>query len=72
MNVRCADNSTAEFRATRVETYKKCNLPNRRVYGATRDAQLRLITCGGEYRKSEGSYQSNVVVYAKLNRTHRS
>ncbi|MEB8341949.1 class F sortase [Streptomyces endophyticus] len=70
VNVRRADGSTAEFRVTAVRTYKKSRFPNQLVYGATRDAQLRLITCGGEYRKSEGGYQSNVVVFAKLDGIH--
>jgi hypothetical protein len=34
------------------------------VYGATPAPELRLITCGGTFNYSTGSYLSNTVVYA--------
>jgi hypothetical protein len=30
------------------------------------DAELRLITCGGVFDRSTGSYLSNVVVFARM------
>jgi hypothetical protein len=36
------------------------------VYGPVPDAELRLITCGGQFDYSTGSYLSNVVAYAVL------
>ena len=60
-----ADGSVAEFTVYAVEVYAKTAFPDQRVYGPTRDPELRLLTCGGVYTKATG-YQSNVVVYARL------
>jgi LPXTG-site transpeptidase (sortase) family protein len=62
--VRRADGTLAVFRVTSVDTYRKDDFPTRSVYGATPDPELRLITCGGSFDPSLGSYLSNVVVYA--------
>ncbi|GAA1242789.1 class F sortase [Kitasatospora nipponensis] len=59
------DRSTAWFLVDAVEVYDRAAFPDRRVYGATPDPQLRLITCGGGYAKGRG-YLGNVVVYAHL------
>lgn len=63
-----ADRSTAEFSVYGIEVYAKKAFPDRRVYGATREPELRVITCGGNYTKATG-YQGNVVVYARLVRS---
>ena len=47
-----------------VRMYLKDHFPTRDVYGLTPDAELRLITCGGDFDASTGHYLSNVVVYA--------
>jgi len=60
-----ADGSTAHFRVDKVETYEKETFPTRAVYGTTRHAELRLITCSGEY-DTETGYLSNTVAYAHL------
>lgn len=44
--------------------YAKDRFPTASVYGPTPDAELRLITCGGQFDASVGSYEDNVVVYA--------
>jgi sortase (surface protein transpeptidase) len=59
-----ADGTTAEFRVTEVQQYPKDKFPTAAVYGATPDAELRLITCGGTFDSTTGHYLSNVVVYA--------
>ena len=59
------DGSTAVFRVDKVETYEKKAFPTRAVYGTTHHAELRLITCSGEY-DSETGYLSNTVAYAHL------
>jgi hypothetical protein len=59
-----ADGTTVRFVVDAVEQYAKDDFPAERVYGATADAQLRLITCGGGFDRSVGSYLDNVVVYA--------
>jgi Sortase domain len=61
-----ADGSTARFRVDAVHRYAKDDFPTTTVYGPTHDAQLRLITCGGEFDRAAGSYRDNVVVTATL------
>jgi len=62
--VRRADGTLALFRVTKVASYLKDRFPTAAVYGPTPDAELRLITCGGTFDPAQGSYLSNVVVYA--------
>ena len=62
--VKRADGTTAEFRVTSIQTYLKDQFPTEEVYGATPDAELRLITCGGAFDSATGHYLSNIVVYA--------
>lgn len=54
------------FTVTAREEYPKATFPTARVYGPTPGPELRLITCGGEFDKSRGSYRDNIVVYAVL------
>ena len=39
-------------------------VPTERVYGRTRNATLRLITCSGTFDHASGHYLDNTVVYA--------
>jgi hypothetical protein len=64
--VRRADGTLAAFTVTAVQQYAKNAFPTAAVYGSVPDAELRLITCGGTFDYSTGSYLSNVVVYARL------
>ncbi|KQS73798.1 peptidase C60 [Modestobacter sp. Leaf380] len=59
-----SDGSTLAFEVTRVAEYPKSDFATAEVYGPTVDAQLRLITCGGEFDRSRRSYTDNIVVYA--------
>jgi LPXTG-site transpeptidase (sortase) family protein len=52
------------FVVTSTGQYPKTAFPTSQVYGATPDAELRLITCGGQFDHSAKSYLDNVVVYA--------
>ncbi|MGN6679170.1 MAG: class F sortase [Streptosporangiaceae bacterium] len=61
-----ANGSVVTFRITAVRTYAKSRFPTHAVYGPVPDAELRLITCGGQFDYSTGSYLSNVVAYAVL------
>lgn len=61
-----ADGTMAIFTVTREHMYAKDRFPTKAVYGAVPDAELRLITCGGIFDRSTGSYLSNVVVFARL------
>lgn len=61
-----ADGSIVTYRVDAVQQYAKNAFPTRKVYGATKDAQLRLITCGGQYDSGAGGYRDNVVIFASL------
>lgn len=52
------------YRVTEVADYAKTAFPTVRVFGATTADELRLITCGGEFDSSVGSYEDNRVVFA--------
>jgi Sortase domain len=64
-----ADGTVAVFGVDRVERHPKDDFPTLEVYGNTDDAQLRLITCGGDFDSSARSYEDNVIAFATLVRT---
>ncbi|GAA3776722.1 class F sortase [Streptomyces coacervatus] len=61
-----ADGRTATFRVDSVETFRKNDFPSDRVYDDTPQAQVRLITCAGNYDRSVMDYTDNLVVFAHL------
>jgi LPXTG-site transpeptidase (sortase) family protein len=61
-----ADGTTVRFTVTSVDRYPKDEFPTEQVYGPTPRAELRLITCGGEFDADARSYRDNVVVSAVL------
>ena len=61
-----ADGTMAVFTVTKVRKFAKDEFPTAAVYGPVPDAELRVITCGGIFDRSRGSYLSNVVVFARL------
>ncbi|MGR6965695.1 class F sortase [Geodermatophilus sp. URMC 61] len=61
-----ADGTTARFTVTGVGRYPKDDFPTEAVYGPTPRAELRLVTCGGDFDRSRRSYLDNVVVSARL------
>ncbi len=63
-----ADGSTLTFRVLRVEERLRSRFPVTEVFWPTLRRELRLITCGGSYVRAAGGYQSNVIVYAVLDR----
>ncbi|MGY1858505.1 class F sortase [Modestobacter sp. SYSU DS0290] len=63
------DGSVAVFAVDRVERHPKDDFPTIEVYGDTDDAQLRLITCGGDFDSAARSYEDNVIAFATLVRT---
>ncbi|MEV0619770.1 class F sortase [Nonomuraea sp. NPDC050404] len=60
-----SDGSTVTFKVTRLARYPKNRIPNKEVYGPAKGAQLRLITCGGTFDRTRGSYRDNVIVFAQ-------
>jgi sortase (surface protein transpeptidase) len=65
------DGTTARFVVTAVEQHPKVAFPTVRVYGPTRDPELRLLTCGGRFDWSSHHYTDNVIVFARLDRIVR-
>jgi LPXTG-site transpeptidase (sortase) family protein len=61
-----ADGSTASFLVDSAETFAKDRFPSDRVYGDTDQAQVRLITCAGDYDRTVHDYKDNLVVFAHL------
>jgi len=61
-----ADGSTAVFTVDRSLSVPQQGFPTAEVYGPTPDAQLRLITCDGDYDRAAGRYRHNLVVFATL------
>ena len=59
-----ADHTTARFRVTRVERYRKTRFPSDLVYFPTLEPSLRLVTCGGSFDPASGHYRDNVIVLA--------
>lgn len=71
IDVTLADGVTAIFRVTGVREYAKDRFPAKIIYGATRYAALRLITCGGTFDRATGHYLSSTVVFASLESSRR-
>jgi sortase (surface protein transpeptidase) len=53
----------ARYRADRVDVYRKAALPYQDIFQFDVPERLVLITCGGEFDRSTGHYDSNVVAY---------
>ncbi|NEC92112.1 class F sortase [Streptomyces sp. SID12501] len=65
-SVNRSDRRTAVFVVDSVETFAKDDFPDERVYADTPQAQVRLITCAGDYDHSVRDYTDNLVVFAHL------
>ncbi|MFJ9638059.1 class F sortase [Streptomyces sp. NPDC101178] len=63
--VRDGDGTSLRFTVTSKETVSKKAFPTERVYGATKDSTLRLVTCDGAF-DAEGHPVDNLIVYAEL------
>ncbi|MFI5569674.1 class F sortase [Streptomyces sp. NPDC051740] len=61
-----ADGGKATFVVDETESFKKDDFPDERVYADTPDAQVRLITCSGDYDHAAKDYTENLVVFAHL------
>jgi hypothetical protein len=63
VTVETIDGAVHSFAISSVSSHRKDEFPSDAVYGATPDAELILITCGGAYRNGVG-YLDNVIVAA--------
>jgi LPXTG-site transpeptidase (sortase) family protein len=59
-----SDGQVITYRVVTVERHPKNAFPTARVYGPTPGAELRLITCGGDFDRNSRHYLDNVVVTA--------
>jgi sortase (surface protein transpeptidase) len=72
IEVKRQDHTTAVFTVGGVEQASKKTFPTQRVYGSQgANAQLHLITCGGDYNRSIGHYTDNIIVYATMTSSYR-
>lgn len=60
------DGRVATYRIDRVQQVSKSRFPSQAVYGATSGPALRLVTCGGRFDASTGSYNDNIIAYGTL------
>ncbi|MFE6594180.1 class F sortase [Streptomyces sp. NPDC057781] len=65
-HVERADGRKASFVVDDVETFDKDDFPSKRVYGDGDRAEVRLITCAGDYDRKAKDYTENLVVFAHL------
>lgn len=61
-----ADGRKASFVIDSLETFDKDDFPSKRVYGDADRAEVRLITCAGDYDRKVKDYTDNLVVFAHL------
>jgi LPXTG-site transpeptidase (sortase) family protein len=64
VEVEFSDGSVSVFRVEARTVYQKDELPLEKIFAREGTPVLTLITCGGGFSDSSGSYDSNVVVYA--------
>lgn len=64
MIVSYGDGESRSFRVVARATYLKTELPLDAIFSREGDPVLTLVSCGGGFSRSTGSYDSNVVVYA--------
>ncbi|MDO3684087.1 class F sortase [Micromonospora sp. C28ISP2-4] len=60
------DGSAATFTVREVGSYPKTAFPAAQVYGPSDVPALRVVTCGGVFDRTAGSYLNNIVVYAQM------
>ena len=59
-----ADETTARFLVSSLDSYPKSEFPSELVYYPTVRPELRLVTCGGPLDGSTRHYRDNLVVFA--------
>jgi sortase (surface protein transpeptidase) len=55
---------TSTFAVTGKEETAKTSLPTSKIWNGAGTPVLRLITCGGAFDRTAGSYLDNIIVYA--------
>lgn len=65
VEVALEDGTVQTWRITAVIQYPKATLPYEEVFTWSGSPRLALITCGGEFDRTERSYLDNIVAYAE-------
>jgi hypothetical protein len=65
IEVHDADGVVVTFAVRETQQHPKDAFPTEAVYGGTAGAELRLITCSGEFDPGERSYRDNTIVFAE-------
>ncbi|SCG52215.1 class F sortase [Micromonospora coxensis] len=60
------DGTTATFTVADVRSYPKAEFPHELVFGPNERPALRVVTCGGVFDQTAGSYTDNVIVFATM------
>ncbi len=68
IDVITASSSIKKFVVSEVAVYPYKEVPLERLFNASDQARLNLITCEGAWIKGEKTYDQRLVVYATLNR----
>jgi Sortase domain len=66
ITVTMSNRSVLHFVVDQMQRFKKKHFPTDTVYGPTPDAELRLVTCTGQFDAQAHSYLDNLVVSAHL------
>ncbi|SCG44465.1 class F sortase [Micromonospora halophytica] len=61
-----ADGTKATFTVGAVRSYPKAEFPHELVFGPNERPALRVVTCGGVFDQTAGSYTDNVIVFATM------
>jgi sortase (surface protein transpeptidase) len=59
------DGTVRKFEIFEVDQYDKQELPFDRIFAKEGDPVVALISCGGEFNRSLGSYDDNIVAYGR-------
>lgn len=57
------DGVTRTYRLAALRTYLKATLPADQIFSQQVDERLVVVTCGGQYHRGDGGWDSNVVAY---------
>ncbi|PWR06870.1 class F sortase [Micromonospora sicca] len=60
------DGRSVTFAVDEVKSYPKTAFPTELVYGPSDKPSLRVVTCGGVFDQSAGSYLNNIIVLATM------
>ena len=61
-----ADGTRLRFVVEEARSYPKAGFLTADVFGPVSSAELRLITCAGDFDRARGSYRDNLVLFAHL------